>query len=121
MAIHYTFAVINDTLHVTTTGMDETTEEVLAYKQAVIRAGITGNVRKILLDETGLVYRISLGDTYASAAAVAEAAPRVVRVALVPRPQGYQDGAFWETVVVNRGLTARVFPDVESAHAWLQV
>jgi hypothetical protein len=119
MAIDYTFHIEKGILTVTAIGFDESMEEVLAYGLAVMNVGIESNVRCILCDETQLEYRISTGDTYASAAALAKAAPRVARIAIVPRPQSYQDAAFWETVVVNRGLTARVFRDVESARAWL--
>lgn len=119
MAIHSTFHIANDLLTVTASGFDESVEEVMAYGMAVVQTAIESDTRHILVDETGLEYRISTGDTYAAAAAIANAAPRVARIALVPRAEDYQDAAFWETVVVNRGLTARVFRDVESARAWL--
>jgi hypothetical protein len=119
MAISFTTTIEGCSLIVTASGFDENVNEVQAYGLAIIRACVGNNVTHVMCDETQLEYRLGTVDTYQAATYIAAQAPNVARVALVTRPQSMADARFWETVVVNRGLTARVFADVASARAWL--
>ena len=119
MAIRYEMQAEGDLLKVKASGTDENLKEVNAYGAAIIRAALRHDSRRILCDETELVYRLSVTDTFESARYIAESVPRVVRVAIACNPQSYPDGQFWETVAVNRGLSVRFFKDLAQAAAWL--
>ena len=119
MAIRYEMQAEGDLLKVKAAGADESLKEVNAYGAAIIQAALRHSSRRILCDETQLVYKLSVTDTYESARFIAESVPHVVKVAIVCNPQSYPDGQFWETVAVNRGLSVRFFKDLTQATAWL--
>lgn len=119
MSIQYVLKPEEDLLTVKTWGFDENLEEVEQYGLAILNACKEGNYSHVLCDETDLEYRLSTVDTYRSASFLARQAPRLIKAAIVCNVKFVQDAHFWETVAVNRGLTVRVFKDVESARAWL--
>jgi hypothetical protein len=121
MAINYTLKKEGNNLEVTAAGFDGSLEEVQEYGMAVLQEAIRGNVSTVLCDETQLEYRLGTLDTYTSAEFISAHAPKLARVAIVCNDKGYTDASFWETVVVNRGLTVRVFKDVLEARKWLTV
>lgn len=120
MAITYDFMVEDNLLSVTAAGFDESLEEVQRYGLAIIQEALRHNITMILCDETRLEYRLGTFDTFQSADFIATQAPRLARIALICDPRFTQDAKFWETVVVNRGLTVRVFKEVEMAKNWLR-
>lgn len=77
---------------------------------------VDGEVSRILCDERDLEYRLGTTDTFRAAEFIAASAPRV---ALVCAEQNLPDAGFRVDVTVNRGLKARVFTDLDEAHAWL--
>lgn len=119
MAIRYTTTVDGDTLVVRAEGWDESLAEVEAYGMAVIAACVEHGVSRVLCNELELEYRLGTLETFQAAQFIAAQAPAVARIALVCRPPQVADARFWEDVVVNRGLIARVFTDVDAAVAWL--
>jgi hypothetical protein len=121
MAIEYEMHVEGDILYVTTSGFDETLEEVMDYGTAVQRAAREKDCPYILVDETDLQYRLSTIDTYDLAKYYAYTFRDATKVALVTNEENMEDAKFWETAVVNRGLSYRVFSSKEEARAWLKV
>lgn len=119
MAIQYEFRRVNDILWVQATGFDENLEDVKKYGLAIIEEALAGNFRMVLCDERSLEYRLGIFDTFTAGAFIVEAAPRVAKVAIVCNARNISDASFWETVVINRGLEARVFKEIEAAQAWL--
>lgn len=119
MAIQYTFQRQDQTLIVTTSGFDESLEEVMLYGMAVIQEAVLGEYATILCDETQLEYRLGILDTYEAAEFMSRQAASVAKAAIVCDEKNIKDAKFWETVAVNRGLIVRVFRDIESAHLWL--
>jgi hypothetical protein len=119
MSIQYVLQPEGDLLTVKTSGFDENLQEVEQYGLTILEACKEGNYARVLCDETELEYRLSTLDTYESAVFLASQAPRLIKAAIVCNPKFVQDAHFWETVATNRGLTVRVFKDVESARAWL--
>lgn len=119
MSIRYVLKPEGDLLTVTTSGADESLEEVQQYGMAILRACQEGNYLRVLCDETELEYRLNTMDTFESAAFLASQAPKLAKAAIVYNSKYVEDARFWETVAVNRGLTVRVFKDVESARSWL--
>lgn len=119
MAIQHTTTVEDGILRVQASGFDESLAEVEAYGLAVIEACVRSGVSRVLCDERDLEYRLGTFDTFQAAAFLSAHAPKVGRIALVPRADGLGDARFWEDVVVNRGLTVKVFQDPEAARAWL--
>lgn len=87
----------------------------MAIMQACAESGVT----RVLCDERDLEYRLGTMDTYRAARLMASRAPRVARVAIVCGPSQAADAHFWETVAVNRGLTAAAFADLAAARRWL--
>jgi hypothetical protein len=45
--------------------------------------------------------------------------PAVAKVAVTCNPAFLPEASFFEDVVVNRGLSLRVFTDIETARTWL--
>jgi len=83
-------------------------------------AAVEANVTRVLCDEKDLAYTIGTLDTFKAAEHIAKKAPKVARIAFVCHPRYVEDGQFWETVAVNRGLVVRMFTEVEEAEDWLQ-
>ena len=119
MAITYTFRVNDDLLIVEASGFDEGLSDVMAYGDAVIEAANASSVTRVLCDERNLEYRLDTVDTYKSAEYIAEHAPRIARIAIVTALEQSEEIDFWETVMVNRGMTIRVFTNLEDARTWL--
>jgi hypothetical protein len=120
MAIDYQTTLEGNILVVKSTGYDDSLDEVERYGLAVISACIESGCTRALCDETELEYRIGTFDIYQAATFLSEHTPRMARIAIVCNERYFDDTQFWETVAVNRGLTARVFKDVASARSWLQ-
>ena len=119
MAITTDFDFRDGVLYVKVSGEDDSVDDVIGYGQAVIQQALQHNATRILSDETDLVYRIGTFDVFASAKALAENAPRIVRAALVVNPVQIKDARFFETVAINRGLDVRMFTSFEEAKTWL--
>ena len=120
MAIHFTSTVADDTLLVTATGYDESLEQVQQYGLAIIEACRQGGVTCVLCNEVDLEYRLNIIDTFRAAEFIAAQAPQVARVAIVCNPNQLDDTKFFEAVAVNRGLTVRLFNDLQVAAQWLR-
>lgn len=119
MTISFEAESTDGLLTVTTSGQDDNPEEVIAYGSAVIDLAIRNHASRILCDERNLEYRLGTVDTFRAAEAIAARAPKVARVAIVCKPSDFEDGKFWETVAVNRGLEARFFTDIDKARIWV--
>jgi hypothetical protein len=119
MTIRHTCTVHDDTLEVVAEGHDQGVEEVKAYGEAIIREAIAAGVTRVLCDERRLVYALDTFDTFEVARYMADTIPRVGRVAIVCAQAGIDQGAFWETVAVNRGVQVVVTTEMDRARAWL--
>lgn len=119
MTITYQAESSDGLLLVTASGQDDNPEQVIAYGRAVIDLAIRHGAERILCDERQLEYRLGTVDTFRAAETIAAMAPRVARVAIVCSPQDFEDGKFWETVAVNRGLHVRVYTDIDKARRWV--
>lgn len=120
MAINYRFELDNKTLNVFANGKDENLEEVMAYGQAILEYAISHDCNKILCDERNLEYALSTVDTYELAKAASEAARAVGKIAVVCNKKYLDNGEFFETVAVNRGLIVFVTADYEKAIEWIK-
>ena len=121
MAIKYQIEKQEEWLKVVASGEDDSLEEVLAYGGAIIQAAIEYSSKKILCDERGLRYAISLTDTYKLAEEASRFAKNVVRIAIVCNAHYLDEGRFFETVASNRGLIIRVTSNYDEATAWLDL
>jgi hypothetical protein len=119
MSISYKTQVEGDLLRVVASGQDESVEEVTAYGMAVLQEILENNVRRVLSDERHLVYSLDVFDSFEAARTLAEAAPKVLRIAIVCRPQDLVDGEFYATVGYNRGVQVRMFTDIDAAEKWV--
>lgn len=121
MAIHYRIETGDDLVYVKSVGYDENLEEVVAYGKAVLEACVSSGCNRLLCDERGLEYRLGTADMYDHAGIMAEQAHALGRAAIVFNSANCEDAAFWENMVVNRGLTVRMFQDIDEACRWLGV
>ena len=119
MSIQYTMRVDGETLFVTASGFDESLDEVQRYGMSVLSASQQHGVNRVLCDETDLEYRLGTFDTYQAGEFLSQHVPAVAKVAIVCNPRHLSDAQFFEDVVVNRGLTFRLFIDRETAMRWL--
>ncbi len=119
MGIDYSARMEDGLLVVTSVGFDENIEQARDYGMWVIGEALRQGATRILCDERALEYRLSTIDTFQIASDIADAAPRLAQVALVCNPQYIDDATFWENVAVNRGLTVKVFKELEAALHWL--
>jgi hypothetical protein len=119
MAIEYSIAVQGETLLVDAWGFDESLTQVQEYGMALIDACVRHGATRLLCNELRLEYRLGVVDTYRAAEFIAAQAPRIAWVAIVCDPKQIADARFFEDVAVNRGLTVRVFTELDSATAWL--
>ncbi len=119
MSINFNSKIEDEILIITAAGKDDTVDQVVAYGQSIIQLGIESGTSKVLCDERNLEYAIGTFDIFEAATIIAEQAPRVARIAIVCRPQFLDDGNFWETVAVNRGLHVRMYTDINLAKSWL--
>lgn len=119
MAIEHHIEVDGSLLKVTASGFDENFDQALAYSQAVVEAAKINKSSRILCDERNLDYRISTFDTYELGEFASKYASYIMRIAVVCHPSSLEDGKFYETVSVNRGLRIRVMTDMDEAIAWI--
>jgi len=119
MAIEHDIQVDGSLLKVTASGFDESYEQALSYLQAIVDAALLHKSSRILCDERNLDYRISTLDTYELGEFASKYAGYVMRIAIVCNAASLEDGKFYETVSVNRGLRIRVMTDMDEAIAWI--
>ncbi|MDX9724091.1 MAG: hypothetical protein RBU37_25310 [Myxococcota bacterium] len=120
MSIIFRTEVKDGVLLVTSSGRDDSLEDVLHYGFSVIETAVSAGVTRVLCDERALEYTLGTTATYQAAQLIAERAPNVARVAIVCAPSFLEKGKFWETVAVNRHLHVRVDVDAERAMEWLK-
>ena len=119
MSIQYTTRVDGDILFVCASGFDESLADVEGYGMGILSASLKRGASRVLCDETALEYRLGTLDTYQAGEFLATHVPAVAKVAIVCNPMFLHDAKFFEDVVVNRGLTLRVFTNTETARRWL--
>lgn len=119
MAITFEIQPQGSRLMVTATGYDEDAEEVLNYGKSVLQAAIENGCSQVLCDESALEYRIDTVDIYDLANKAVSLAKALRKIAIVCRPEDYEDGMFYENVAVNRGLHVKIFKDLAEARQWL--
>lgn len=119
MAITYKIESEGEFLKVVAKGKDDDLEDVTTYSNAVIDAAIDNKSKRILCDERGLEYSISVIDTYRLAESTSVYARSLSKIAIVCDPRYLLDGKFYETVASNRGLFVRVTADFGEAMEWL--
>jgi len=117
--IQYTFEKRGDMLVVETNGFDESLEEVIAYNDAVKAEAAKLECDKILADERGLEYRLSVIDTYELGDYLSRTAAMFAKIAIVTNEGNREAAQFWENVASNRGIVVRVFYAFEEAEEWL--
>ncbi|MDO8899411.1 MAG: hypothetical protein Q7V19_17290, partial [Bacteroidales bacterium] len=119
MAINVEFKQENNLLRVTAKGIDESLEHVKEYGLKVLNELNSFHCTRVLCNELDLKYSIPTFDIYEYAKFLSENAPRIGKAAVVCSSEGISDARFWETVSVNRGLTVKVFNEINEAEAWL--
>ncbi len=119
MAITFEYKIVDDLLLVESNGCDDGINEALNYNLSIINIARENNITKAVIDERKVEYRLSTFDTFKLAEFVVEQIPGAGKFALVFDKKYSDDITFWETVIVNCGLTARVFDNPESALKWV--
>jgi hypothetical protein len=122
MGINYQFTVEENILVVNACGVGDKLEEVKDFILAIVQKALEQNCNRVLCLEKDLEYKMGFMDLFQSAVFVATLNIPVVgaSLAIVCDEKYYNDLAFWENVVVNRGLIMRAFTDPEKAREWLK-
>lgn len=120
MAITCTFSDEDGILTATARGSDDSPRDVEEHGISILKEAIARNCSRVLCDDRELTYRLSALNTHQAATQIAQIAPHIARVALVPRQDGRKDAEYWTTVATNRGLMVRTFADIGEARAWLK-
>ena len=119
MAIKHTFKTENEVLRVTSVGIDDSLDEVLHLNEAIMREAIKCGFRKVLSDETQLIYDLSITETFMLGDSVSKNIRFIEKIALVVNDNQEEMAMFWENVTVNRNVKAKVFVKYEDAMDWL--
>jgi hypothetical protein len=119
MPIKYRIRKGKELLRVVSSGVCDDLNELKAYIVAIHDAAQEAGVRRILVDEGQLVYRLSTFESYRSGRFISEISPQPIRIAVVASREGWEATRFWETVAVNRGVPVKVFVDLHEAEAWV--
>ena len=119
MAIAYRSKMEKGLLIIIASGRDESVQQVIEYGASVIDLALATGATRVLCDERDLECALGTVDTFQAAQAIAERAPKIIRVAIVCGPKFLALGKFWETVLVNRSLKVLVDTDMARARKWL--
>ncbi len=119
MAIKYQIESRDSLLTVKAEGIDDNLQDVLSYANAVMESAVRHASKKILCDERGLEYAISMIDTYMLAEEASKFAVNCAKIAIICQEKYLKDARFYETVAANRGLIVRVTADYNNAIDWL--
>ena len=97
-------------------------EEIWRQFEVIVEHCKRANKNKLLLDSTETYGKISLADRY-HLGDVAEIFMyyKLIKVAVVSRPEQLDPRRFAEMVARNRWVNARVFTSVEDAEKWLML
>ena len=117
--ITYQIGVKDDVLHVVTSDFDENLQEVQNYFNEILNHCIENQCSRVLLDERNLQYTLSIIDTFLLAETEAHHAIGLVRIAIVCDEKYLNDGKFFETAAINRGMHVFVTSDFDNAVEWL--
>ena len=119
MAIEHTFKTENEVLIVTSVGIDDSLDEVLFLNESILREAIKCGYRKVLSDETQLIYDLSITETFIVGDTLSKNIRFIEKIALVVSDNQEEMAIFWENVTVNRNVKAKVFVKYEDAMDWL--
>jgi len=119
VTISYDFTVEGDLLLAKARGTFDTLEKVRAYQMAVIEVFHEHGCRRVICDETELVYRLSIFEIFQAAQTLSELARFAHKAVLVTNPKQMRGATFWETVAKNRGLLVRIVETHEEAQRWM--
>lgn len=120
MPINTTFQTQEDFLIATTSGIDDNLQEVISYNNRVLEKAIEHHCRKVLCDERGLVYSLSIAETFELGELVSKNIHYIKAIAVVVNHNQEAVAMFWENVTVNRNVRAKVFTNKEDAIHWIQ-
>ena len=95
-------------------------EEIWRQFELIGERHTSANTNKLLLDFTGTFCEVSLPDRYfAGERAEIFARYKLIKLAVVVRPEQLDPQRFGEMVMLNRWVNARVFTTDKDAEEWL--
>jgi hypothetical protein len=115
------YKIINDGnfLKVIASGFCDNLEKYEEYVTCIDETLKRTGHKKILIDESRLVYRFSTVDIYKSGCFVSNLGNRPHKIAILCHAHGWRDAKFWETVAQNRFVSVRIFKDRKNAKKWV--
>jgi len=120
MAINYNFKIENETLKVETWGIDDNLKDVERYAFSILELSVKNNCKKVFCDERKLEYSLSVIDTFELAEKASSLGKTLKKIAIVCHENYLEEGRFYETVALNRGLKVFVTSDLEHAKTWFE-
>jgi len=121
MSITYHSSLEGKLLRVTASGHPESLHEVKKYARGIIMTAVLKKAEKLLVDERCLKHDLSVIDTYELGESVSKYAPRIGQAVLVVSQEDMHAELFYETVLINRGLSIKVTTNMAEAEEWLAI
>ena len=119
MSINFAMSDEDKYLKVVSVGECENLDQLKEYVLAIHNATVSSGKKRVLVDETQLEYKLSTLDSYSSGCFASSIDPKPKMIAVICKPEGWNDTKFWENVAVNRGVPVKVFRDQDSAEKWI--
>jgi hypothetical protein len=93
--------------------------EVTAQFDSIVEYCRRAKSDRLLIDTTGYDVKVSVTDRFRLGERLRVFAGQGIKVVFVSRPEQLDPRKFGALVAQNRGVTADVFTDLQSAEAWL--
>lgn len=107
-------------LKVTMSGVVTTAADMLILAEHIIPEALQRGCKRVVVDESGIVERLSVVDLVAGAEMVTEyIAERGVKVASVRSGENMTTGWTFETLLRSRKMNYKVFDNQEEAVSWV--
>jgi hypothetical protein len=116
---HYTYSTDDGTLIVVVSGADVCADDVRRLVDVIAEAASKDGLHRVMCDAVHVRHCLSFNDVLCLAKHAVHRAPANGRFAVVCAPDDREKASFMETVVVNLGMSARVFSCTTAARAWL--
>lgn len=120
MAIKFSFIIKEKILYIKTEGFDESLDEVIEYGISVRNILAENNIKKALLDETELEYRLDFSSNVCLIKYYEKILINIDKIAVVCNKKFYEEVKFLELMAQNRWLPINIFTEMDAAEIWLK-
>ncbi len=98
---------------------DQTYDDMVKARDAVKESLLVNNLKRVLVDTTGLISSMGQVDDYKFASGLQETFNFTTKIAFLILPDFFEKYKFIENVAYNRGINLKVFTDKSEAIKWI--